>query len=362
MKTKSKRMANVELLRILAMLMIVMLHYLGKGNLLPVPSTSMDSMGYMAWILESLCIVAVNVYVLISGYFLVESHFKASRVVELILQILFYTIVITIIAYAFGFGAEEGFGLYNLLLQIVPIPLEEYWFMTAYLLLYVLSPILAAGVKAMTQKQLKCTIGMMLLIVCIPKSLLIVDVSLGNHGYDVIWFICLFLIAGYIRLYGIEIFEKKSYALLLYFGSCFLILAESFALGVLYEKTGKLGTIIDGSYDYNHIFTLMAAIGLFQFFLKINIPEGKINSAICKIAPYTLGVYLLHEQTYIRFQWVKWLKAGSATNAVSFLFMALGAVLVVFCIGILVDYLRSLLFQAGSKVIYGKKNRTSDKS
>ena len=32
---KKKRMANMELLRILAMIMVVMLHYLSKGGLLP---------------------------------------------------------------------------------------------------------------------------------------------------------------------------------------------------------------------------------------------------------------------------------------------------------------------------------------
>ena len=76
MKTKSKRLANVELLRVVAMLMVVMLHYLGKGELLPVKNLHMNLTGYLAWILESLSIVAVNVYVLISGYFLVESEFK----------------------------------------------------------------------------------------------------------------------------------------------------------------------------------------------------------------------------------------------------------------------------------------------
>lgn len=358
MKTKSKRLANMELLRILAMLMIVMLHYLGKGNLLPTPSTSMDGLGYAAWLLESFSIVAVNVYVLISGYFLLESHFKVNRVIELILQILFYTILVTVIAYALGFGQEEGFGLYNLFLQLFPVPLEEYWFMTAYLLFYVLSPVLSVGVKAMTQKQLKTIIAILLLILCIPKSILIVDVTLGNYGYDVIWLICLFMISAYIRLYGIKILEKKRHALLLYVVFCLMIFAESFVLGVIYEKTGKLGMIIDTSYDYNHIFTLLASVGLFMFFLNLKIPEGKLSSLICKISPYTLGVYLLHEQTYLRYQWVKWLKAGSADNVISFLLMAAGSVLLVFVVGILVDYLRSLLFRAGSKVIYGKKNRT----
>lgn len=69
-----KRQLNYELLRILAMLMIVCLHYLSKGGLLGDPSRAdMTATGYTAWLVEALCLVAVNVYVLISGYFGVDS-------------------------------------------------------------------------------------------------------------------------------------------------------------------------------------------------------------------------------------------------------------------------------------------------
>ena len=119
MKTKSKRLANVELLRVVAMLMVVMLHYLGKGELLPVKNLHMDITGCVAWILESLSIVAVNVYVLISGYFLVEAEFKPSKIVRLILQVLFYTILVTILSLAFGIIELSDLGIYNLIVQSI---------------------------------------------------------------------------------------------------------------------------------------------------------------------------------------------------------------------------------------------------
>ena len=62
------RMANLELLRCVAMMMVVVLHYLGKGSLLgDLTAERMGAAGYVAWILESFCIVAVNVYMLLSG-------------------------------------------------------------------------------------------------------------------------------------------------------------------------------------------------------------------------------------------------------------------------------------------------------
>ena len=70
MAEKKDRQLNYELLRILAMLMIVCLHYLSKGGFLGVPAREQISVsGYAAWLIEAFCLVAVNVYVLISGYF-----------------------------------------------------------------------------------------------------------------------------------------------------------------------------------------------------------------------------------------------------------------------------------------------------
>ena len=128
MKSKSKRLANIELLRIVAMGMVVMLHYLGKGNLLPNMNLAMGTNGYVAWILESLAIVAVNVYVLISGYFLVEAEFKIGKIVKLILQVLFYTMLMTVFSLAVGIIDVSELGIYNLIVQLFPFQLEQYWF------------------------------------------------------------------------------------------------------------------------------------------------------------------------------------------------------------------------------------------
>lgn len=359
MKTKSKRLANIELLRIIAMLMVVMLHYLGKGELLPPVSLDMDVIGYVAWILESLSIVAVNVYVLISGYFLVESVFKPGKIVKLILQVLFYTILITVLAFSFGIIGKEELGFYNLIVQLFPFQLEQYWFMTSYLVLYILSPILAMGAKSLSQKNLKIVTIVFVLFMCVEKSFLPVQIAFDERGYDALWFICLFLVAAYIRLYGIKLLEKPVWAVMLYIAGCVLLMIENILLSVVYEKTGELGHLIGTPYHYNHLFTFLAAVGLFAFFLKVRIKDGVISNLICKIAPYTLGVYLLHEQVYVRYLWPKWLGAGESQNVGMFLLTAFGAVLVVFIVGIVVDYLRSLLFKAGSKLIHGKKSGDS---
>ena len=67
----SKRNVSLDLLRIIAMIMIVTLHVLGKGNGFAITDPVIRM---FSWTLESLCIVSVNLYVLISGYFLLDSN------------------------------------------------------------------------------------------------------------------------------------------------------------------------------------------------------------------------------------------------------------------------------------------------
>ena len=89
---------------------------------------------------------------------------------------------------------------------------------------------------------------------------------------------------------------------------------------------------------------VITGLGLFMFFLRVKIKDGWFSKLVCKIAPYTLGVYLLHEHVYIRYLWPKWLGCEKVHGAVSLIISALTAVIVVFCVGIFVDFIRSLLY------------------
>ena len=253
-----KRIVSIELLRILTMMMVVMLHYLGKGNLLPEVTGSMTLNGYAAWGLESLSIVAVNVYMLISGYFLVESGFKPARLVELICQVLFYTILVPVVLVSVGIISGQGFTIYDLLLNILPVQMNQYWFITAYVIMYLFSPILGTAAKAMKQKQLKYTIIGLLLFFSLSKTVLPIQLAIDNRGNDCIWFLCVFLVAAYIRLYGIRFFTENltpkqacRRGLLCYLAGCVGIFGITFLIRAVYLRTGSLDHFIKIGFDYN---------------------------------------------------------------------------------------------------------------
>lgn len=350
-----KRMVNMELLRIVAMMMVVMLHYLGKGNLLPSLTGSMNVNGYVAWGMESLCIVAVNVYMLISGYFLVESGFKPGRAVELICQVLFYTILVPVVLVALGIISIDVFSLNHILETVLPVQMTHYWFITAYMVMYLLSPVLSTAAKTMKKEQLRNTVIALLLFFAVSKSVLPFQLALDNLGYDGLWFICVFLVAAYIRLYGLDFFTIKGNGrrgILCYLAGCVGIFVVMFCVRAVYLKTGSLDHFVQNTYHYNHILNLFAAISLFYAFYHLKLDEKKwCSKLICKVAPYTLGVYLLHEQLDMRHLWPAWLGATLEENVAIFVLRALFAVVVVFVTGILVDMVRGALFGVVKKFI-----------
>lgn len=348
--TNRPKMANIELLRCIAMMMVVVLHYLGKSSLLAdLTKENMGSVGVAAWVLESFCIVAVNLYMLISGYFLCESSFKLSRLLKLLLQVFTYSVVIGLVAAALGLVPAEELTIYYYVQILFPVSMGHYWFLTAYVFLYLLLPFLTMAVKRMTKGQMKLALGLLLFVFCVLKSILPVRLDMDEKGYDCLWYICVFMVAAYIRKFGVPFLQKKGRGIILYLLNVVLIFAGVFVLRFVYLRTGSLGLLLSVCMEYNHVLVLLASVGLFAAFLRVRVND-KISGVICEIAPYTLGVYLLHENLGVRYAWQKWLGAEQVSNVGMLLLFTLLAVLVVFAVGIFVEYLRTMLMKGLHKV------------
>lgn len=356
---KSGRQTSIELLRCIAMLMVITLHYLDKGGVLIPLSQKQSPAGYAAWLLEAFCIVAVNVYVLVSGYFLAESGFKFKRFIILTGQILFYSLLIPFGLILCGRLSLSELTLYDFLFYFLPVSMKHYWFGTAYILMYLFVPVLSAGVKQLSRKQLKGMIFLLLLVFSAAKSVLPFQLAIDSEGYDVVWFLCLFLVAAYFRLYGCKGMHKSSHAWLLYAGGSCGIFILSLLIAYFSSRFGKFAYFIGSPYHYNHILCLLAAVGLFFAFLHQNIPEGFFAKAVRRIAPYTFGVYLLHENAAIKFLWPGFMGMGENMAGKFSLLHWLGTILLIFAVGILVDFIRSLLF-AGIESLFVRRKRSGD--
>lgn len=412
-----KRMVNIEVLRLLAMMMVVSLHYLAKGELLEKLTGPLSAKGHLAWLLESFSIAAVDVYVLISGYFLVETGFRCRRVISLVLQVMFYTCLLPVVLILTGILPVGEITFYNILQCIFPTNMLHYWFVSAYVLMFLFTPVLNAAVHGMKKRQLQTAILILLIMESLSKTVIPVRLELDNLGYDAYWFMVVYLIAAYIRLYGIPFLEKKGgRAAACYIGACLGMYGLTMLIRGAYLLTGQFENFIESAYGYNHLLTIGAATALFYVFKNRETEEGEearaktaetgeeketqtkaavtgerekmqakaavagegektqgkdtgigeakqasgkagaaggLSGFICRIAPCSFGVYLLHEQVNVRYVWPFWLGADKCGSAFSLLWHWAAAILTVMVIGLAVDHIRSLLFRGAGKLFAG---------
>lgn len=340
-----------EVLRVLSMLMVIVLHYLSKGGLLHPLSQDMSGSNLGFWLLESFCLCCVNVYVLISGYYMVNSRFTISKVVRIWGQVFFYSVGITLVALITGITKlDEIKNMYDLAFLGLPVSMGHYWFATAYVFLLILSPVLAMAAKKMSQKQLGLTVVILLLVFSGIKSFLPVRAPYDNQGNDIVWFVCLFMVAAYIRLYGLSFIKTKLGAFIGFVVSALSIWVLAFSTGILVIQTGRFDYYLEQVTDYNYIPVFIGSVCLFMVFKLSEFKDNPVVTYIAKIAPYTFGVYLLHEHILVAHKWIKWLRVDETLGSLRIVHIVL-TVLIIFCAGIIVDYIRSLLFKLISKIV-----------
>lgn len=365
-----KRQLNYELLRTVAMLMIVCLHYLGKGGLLVDPARAdMTAAGYTAWLIEAFCLVAVNVYVLISGYFGADSgrdvlSMDASDVVRRPLriwkQVIFYSLFFGVIALVTGI---QRFDVYQCFTYLFPIVTEHYWFATAYVVLCILMPFLNAGVYHMGRGTLRVLLAALLLLFCVSKTVLPMQLPWDKYGYDAYWFVTLYLTGAYIRRYGVKFINNRVKAAFVYIGSVLVIFASFVILRLVYLRTGRFEDLINYGYTYNFLFCYTGAVGLFLAFQnRAGDGQGaskseRLRKPIELASSATFGVYLIHEHINVRDKWGMLVDAQAVLNGSVALFVIkmLGTVLLVYVVCTLTELCRQWAGAQIGKCFRGKR-------
>ena len=137
---RAKRLNNVECLRVLIMFMIVIHHCVVSGlHLNSNLNSGIDCnnmMNYLLVFINSIVVVAVNVFFLISGYFTI--NFKLNKFLMLLGEVIFYSFFIYII---FAIEGGEILNVKNIMKYSI-LAVNEYWFMTVYLVLMLVAPYL----------------------------------------------------------------------------------------------------------------------------------------------------------------------------------------------------------------------------
>ena len=188
-KNVMERKYNIDLLRILSMIMIIILHFNKFGGFLQ--NNNLNENMYI-WVTEFLCIGAVNIFGLISGYFMINSKFNIRKAMRLELQVLTYSVIIYFVAVILNISE---FSITQTLYSFFPTITARYWFMTAYIGLYMLSPFLNMFLQRLTKKQFQYLVGVIVFFCSIVVSVFPPNNYIGSgNGYNIVWLVVLYII------------------------------------------------------------------------------------------------------------------------------------------------------------------------
>lgn len=328
-----QRNASIEILRILSMLLIIFLHSIIHSGVLEASNDNGTMIFLWVRFTHMLTQVCVNVYVLISGYFLITSKFKLNKLVALWLEVVFYSVAIRLIFIAFGY---KTFSIGSILSCFVPVFTGRYWFITIYFGLYLIFPFLNMLIKAMNKKQhmLLCMVLFVLFSVTVSVYPSFAGMNSGA-GWGLAWFTVLYIMAAWFRLYYMPN-NKWFCKLLLYVG----ISAVVTVMMLIGNRVGVIGNIASNWYRYDSVPAILSSLCIFTIFLNIRVNNNVVNRIILFISPSTLGVYLIHDHVDAS-PW-SWEILNMPSHMTSYLFpvIQIGVVIGIFVFCIIIDIIR----------------------
>ncbi len=265
------RESNIELLRIVLMIMVITHHLILK-----VDSEGDCNKTTLLMALDSFAIIAVNCFVFISGYYGIK--FKIKTLISFVLQGVFYSVGIYVLYNVIL--SPQNFSLIDLGKRFFPLTFAVWWFLSAFIGVYLLSPFINKGIEILKQYQAGGIILILSYLFC-SYPLTGNNVYSGG-GHEFFTLLLVYMIARYCGKYIKDI--KKAIPLHI----CIFLLTFIIVMACKISGNGYLVWLVIA---YNCPLIILGAIFFFYSFKKIKLKNKIIN----KIAPLTFGIYLIHE-------------------------------------------------------------------
>lgn len=274
----AKRNSSIELLRIVLMVFIVAHHGIVHGLGLAGLSGTMKDVCiiregdfFLASLLNAFFIIAVNSFVLVSGFFSIQHVRKKG--IHLVSQLLVCTFLFTIPYYLIK--GDIVHGISNMLI----LSHSRYWFIIDYFILMAFAPALNLFFEN-KGKRMQLVFVIALVFVSCYLGFVWEHVA-NNNGHSVIQFITLYSIGRY--LHNNPLYVKRTYALIVYVACAIVI---SIAMLLLHYK--GYDSMAWRMTQYNNPLLYISAISFIYFFHSFNLQSDFIN----KVANSSLFIYL----------------------------------------------------------------------
>lgn len=279
---KQLRCSNLELYRIICMLMIVAHHYVVNSGLTgpegPLSNDLITSRSIFLWLFGAWGKTGINCFMMITGYFMCTSKITLRKFMKLLAQIYFYRLILFSLFLVTGYETLSTLRLVKLLMPFWGL---EVGFTPCFIVFFLTIPFWTILVQNMTRRQHE-----LLLILILGCYTFLGSIPTFKVSYNYIsWFGIIFLIASYIRLYPIKLFERKTL-----WGSLTLVLVVISSLSVyVLQKYFRANYFF--LMDCNKLLAVAVAVSSFLWFKNLNIKYSRVINAF---GAGTFGVLLIH--------------------------------------------------------------------
>lgn len=345
--TKTVRSSNLELYRIIVMLLIVAHHYVVNSGLMdmiaenPLTPTGITMLLFGAW-----GKTGINCFVMITGWFMCKSRFSWQKLLRLYVQITVYAVAIYGI---FCLTGHQSFHPVTAALKFFPVKSLSDGFVSCFLVFYLLVPFLNILVENMNKRSHATLLVILLTVFTILPTF----PAFGLRFNYVEWFCTLYFVASYIRMHGLPV--KLSHAGWGWVTFLLLLTASTSIIGMTaLSATGRMGAFAPYFFvsDSNKILAFMLGVSSFMYFKDLRISSSHI---INTIGATTFGVLLIHANSDTMREWL-WRQTVDCTGHLTAsplhtLIYATLSVILVFAICSLIDYMRLQLFKLNRRNI-----------
>lgn len=324
---KALRNSNLELYRIIVMLLIIAHHYVVNSGLIDsmqaAPLTANSTFLYLFGMWGK---TGINCFVLITGYFMCKSKATVGKFFKLLFEVFFYKVIIYLIFVVTGVVA---FRFTDFVRAIIPIANIGVGFTTGFILFYLFIPFINILINNISK-----ALHLQLIILCLFIYTLWYMLPWFNVSYNyVTWFIVLYMISSYIRLYPFTKLKNKHWGYL----TLLLVCISSISVIVL-KRLGYNNPYLLVS-DSNAILALLTSISSFMYFKELKIRQSRF---INNVAASCFGVLLIHANSNAMRQWL-WKDTLHNVDYLesSYCFLhAIVSVLIIYIVCTLLDMLR----------------------
>ena len=288
------RNSNHELLRIIAMYMIVFIH----ANMY---LRSFCTGGYARFFngfVNGLCNIGVTCFILLSGYYGVK--FSVRKLVKMECMMITYSILETVILWVALPEQMQGAALMEQLVKsCLPFITRKYWFYSCYVCLILFSGYIQKFIDLLDRKAFQKLLLLMLVLFSVLPALFYFEL-VPDNGKGLVQMIMIYMLGRYLSMYCAGPFVKKGTKAMA--TGLFVILW--IVNGLSHEFPIQIGGIYHHLCKDNSITNIVMAVILFLLFGEIKIQSKVVNrAASCVFAVFALNNSLVNaamEQMKIR--------------------------------------------------------------